>query len=283
LNRLLPIALTILGMVSIQTGAALAKRLFPVVGPDGATALRLILAASILILVWRPWRTAIAPRRLGAIALYGAALGAMNLCFYLALATVPLGIAVALELIGPLALALALSHNRLDLVWVALAAVGLLVLLPLAGGASLDWRGAALALSAGGFWALYIIFGSKTGQAGQGQAIAIGMAAAAIVGAPLGIVHAGTNLLLPAVLAFGLAIALLSSIIPYTAELYAMNRLPTQAFGVLMSVEPAIAALSGALLLGERLAPLQWAGIAAVIAASAGSTLTGRPHAAPEA
>ena len=109
------------------------------------------------------------------------------------------------------------------------------------------------------------------------------MTAAAIVGAPLGVVHAGANLLLPAVLAFGLAIALLSSIILYTLELYAMNRLPTQTFGVLMSVEPAVAALSGAILLGERLAPLQWAGIAAVIAASAGSTLTGRAHAAPEA
>jgi inner membrane transporter RhtA len=109
------------------------------------------------------------------------------------------------------------------------------------------------------------------------------MLAAAVVGAPLGLAHAGTNLLLPAVLAFGLAIALLSSILPYSMELYAMNRLPTQTFGVLMSVEPAIAALSGALLLGERLALLQWAGIVAVIAASAGSTLTGRPHAAPEA
>ncbi|MDB5452780.1 MAG: protein of unknown function transrane [Caulobacteraceae bacterium] len=281
MTRLLPVLLTLLGMVSIQTGAALAKQLFPDVGPDGATALRLILAAAILLIVWRPWRAPIGRKRLGAIALYGLTLGVMNLTFYLALATVPLGVAVALELIGPLALVL--SHNRLDLAWVALAAIGLLVLLPLTGASSLDWRGAALALAAGGFWALYIVFGSKTGQAGQGQAIAIGMLAAAVVGAPLGLAQAGTALLAPQILAFGLAIALLSSIVPYTAELYAMNRLPTQTFGVLMSVEPAIAALSGAILLGERLAPLQWAGIAAVIAASAGSTLTGRAHAAPEA
>jgi inner membrane transporter RhtA len=282
-NRALPIALTVLGMVSIQTGAALAKRIFPVVGPEGATALRLILAAAILLLVWRPWRKPIDRRRLIWVGLYGAALGAMNLSFYLALNTVPLGIAVALELIGPLTLALVHSRHRIDLVWVALAAAGLIVLLPLTGAGAIPWTGALLALTAGGFWALYIVFGSRTGTEGHGQAVSLGMLAAAIVGAPLGLAHAGTNLLLPAVLALGLAIALLSSILPYSMELYAMNRLPTRTFGVLMSVEPAIAALSGALLLGERLTPLQWTGVVAVIAASAGSTLTGRPHAAPEA
>lgn len=270
-------------MVSIQVGAALAKGLFPVVGAEGATALRLTLAALILLIVWRPWRTPIAPGRLGRIALYGATLGAMNVTFYLALKTIPLGIAVALELVGPLTLALGLSRNRMDFVWVALAAAGLFVLLPLAGSAALPWTGALLALAGGAFWALYIIVGSKAGQEGQGQAVSLGMVAAAIVGAPLGIAHTGLGLLAPAMLGFGLAIALLSSVIPYTLELYAMNRLPTKTFGVLMSIEPAIAALSGAALLGERLTPLQWSGIVAVIAASAGSTVTGRAHAAPEA
>jgi inner membrane transporter RhtA len=208
------------------------------------------------------------------IGLYGATLGAMNLVFYLALNTIPLGIAVALELIGPLTLALMHSRHRIDLVWVALAATGLLVLLPLTGAGALPWTGALLALAAGGFWALYIVFGSKTGTEHHGQAVALGMLTAAVVGAPLGVVHAGTALLAPGILAFGLAIAVLSSILPYTIELYAMNRMRTQTFGVLMSVEPAIAALSGAFVLGERLNILQWGGIVAVIAASAGSTLT---------
>jgi inner membrane transporter RhtA len=274
-NRSVPALLTVLGMVSIQAGAATAKRLFPVIGPDGATALRLIIAAAILLVVFRPWRTAVAPPRLAVIALYGATLGAMNLTFYFALSTVPLGVGVALELIGPLTLALLHSHHRIDLVWLALAAAGLLVLLPLTGAHAVPWGGALLALIAGGFWALYIVFGSRTGQ-DHGQAVSLGMLVAALVGAPLGVAHAGTNLLFPAVLAFGLAIAVMSSILPYTIELYAMNRLPTQTFGVLMSVEPAVAALSGAILLGERLNGLQWIGIAAVIAASAGSTLTSR-------
>ncbi|HET9160230.1 MAG TPA: EamA family transporter, partial [Caulobacteraceae bacterium] len=160
--------------------------------------------------------------------------------------------------------------------WLGLAAAGLLVLLPLTGGGAIPWGGALLALLAGGFWALYIVFGSRTGE-DHGQAVSLGMLVAGVVGAPLGVWHAGSNLMLPAILAFGLAIAVMSSILPYTIELYAMNRLPTQAFGVLMSVEPAVAALSGAIVLGERLSPLQWAGIAGVIAASAGSTLTSRP------
>ena len=276
MGRALPVTLTVLGMVSIQAGAAMAKRLFPAIGAEGATALRLILAAAILLIVFRPWRSPLDRKRLLWIGLYGATLGAMNLSFYLALNTVPLGIAVALELIGPLTLALLHSRHRIDLVWVALAAAGLAVLLPLTGAGAIPWTGALLALTAGALWALYIVFGSKTGTEGHGQAVALGMLAAAIVGAPLGVIHAGSSLLAPGILAFGLAIAVLSSILPYTIELYAMNRLPTQTFGVLMSVEPAIAAVSGAIVLSERLSVMQWAGIVAVIAASAGSTLTGR-------
>lgn len=281
MNRFIPVVLTLLGMVSIQGGAAIAKQMFPAVGGEGATALRSIMAAAILLAIWRPWRQPMTRQRALTILLYGATMGAMNLTFYLALATVPLGIAVALELIGPLVLAFVLSHNRMDLVWVAVAAGGLLVLLPLTGANALPWKGALLALTAGGFWALYIIFGSKTGRGDHGQAIAYGMLAAAVVGAPLGLVQAGTNLLAPNILGLGLVVAVLCSVIPYTVELYAMNRLPTQTFGVLMSVEPAIGAFSGALLLSEHLNVLQWAGIGAVIAASAGSTITGRAHAAP--
>jgi inner membrane transporter RhtA len=268
-------------MVSIQSGAALAKRLFPVIGADGATALRLLIAAWVLLMVWRPWRKPIPRQRLLWIGLYGATLGAMNLAFYLALDSIPLGIAVALELVGPLVLALIHSRHRIDLAWVALAVAGLAVLLPLTGAGALPWKGVILALLAGGCWALYIVFGSRTGTENHGQAVALGMLAAAIVGAPLGVIHAGTNLLLAPILGIGVAIAMLSSILPYSIELYAMNRLPTRTFGVLMSVEPAVAALSGAILLGERLSALQWAGIAAVIAASAGSTWSSRTAVAP--
>jgi inner membrane transporter RhtA len=277
LNRLLPVTLTVLGMVSIQVGAALAKGLFATIGPEGAVALRLVMAALILLAVWRPWRKPLKRRDLGVIALYGLTLGVMNLAFYSALKTIPLGIAVALEFTGPLTLALIASRRRMDLVWVALAVAGLAVLLPLRGADAVDWTGASLALFAGFCWALYIVFGQKLGGVDQGQAVSIGMVCAALVGAPLGIAHAGLDLLGPHALLIGLLIAALSSAIPYSLELYAMNRLPTVTFGVLMSLEPAIAAVAGGLILSETLTVWQWAGIAAVIAASAGAATEAKP------
>jgi inner membrane transporter RhtA len=277
MNRLLPVLLTVLAMVSIQTGAALAKGLFASIGPEGAVALRLVMAALILLAVWRPWRKPLKRRDLGVIALYGVTLGVMNLALYMALDRIPLGIAVALEFTGPLSLALIASRRRLDLVWVALAVAGLAVLLPLRGAHAVDWIGASLALLAGLCWALYIIFGQKLGDVDQGQAVSIGMVIAACVGAPLGIAHAGMDLFAPYALIIGLTIAALSSAIPYSLELYAMNRLPTAAFGVLMSLEPAIAAVSGGLILKESLTIWQWAGIGAVIVASAGAAFETKP------
>ncbi|MEH3117588.1 MAG: DMT family transporter [Methylorubrum populi] len=272
----LPILALVVGMVSIQSGAALAKGLFPVVGAAGVTTLRVGFSALILLAVWRPWRRSLERGEAGAIALYGAALGLMNLLFYLALRTIPLGIAVAIEFTGPLAVALSGSRRGLDLAWIGLAVLGLGLLLPLGDTVALDPTGAALALGAGLCWAGYIVFGQRAGRAGGGRAVALGMTVAAAVVAPVGIADAGTGLLTPNTLATGLVIAVLSSALPYSLEMFALTRLPRPAFGVLMSLEPAVAALAALALLGERLTPVQWGAIGCIVAASAGITAAGR-------
>lgn len=275
----LPILALVTAMVSIQSGAALAKGLFPVIGAAGVTALRVGFSALILLAVWRPWRRGPERGEIGAIALYGAALGLMNLLFYLALRTIPLGVAVAIEFTGPLAVALAGSRRSLDFAWIGLAVLGLGLLLPLSGTKVLDPTGAALALGAGLCWAGYIVFGQRAGRAGGGRAVALGMAVAALVVAPVGVAQAGADLLAPATLATGLVIAVLSSALPYSLEMFALTRLPRPAFGVLMSLEPTVAALAALALLGERLTPVQWGAIGCIVAASAGITLTGRRRA----
>lgn len=285
---LVPVLLVLAAMVSLQTGASLAKGLFPVVGTPGTVALRLGLGAAILCAVLRPWRLFTAgggmtPAALKAVAVYGAALGAMNLTFYMSLRTVPLGIAVALEFVGPLAVALAGARRRTDVLWVVLAVVGLLLLLPLDGMESgVDPVGAGYALTAGVFWAVYILFGKKAGTDLGTRGSALGAALAAVLVVPVGVADAGSALLSPAVLLPGLGVAVLSTALPYTLEIVALSRLPSATFGTLMSAEPAIAALCGLVLLGETLSLLQWLAIAAVIAASAGATATIRPaNAAP--
>ncbi len=272
----LPILALVAGMVSIQSGAALAKGLFPAVGAAGVTTLRVGFSALILLAVWRPWRRSLALGEAGAIALYGAALGLMNLLFYLALRTIPLGIAVAIEFSGPLAVALAGARRGLDVAWIGLAVLGLGLLLPLGEANTLDPTGAALALGAGLCWAAYIVFGQRAGRAGGGRAVAFGMGVAALVVAPAGIAEAGADLLVPGTLATGLVIAVLSSALPYSLEMFALTRLPRPAFGVLMSLEPAIAAVAALALLGEQLTLVQWAAIGCVVAASAGITVAGR-------
>ncbi|WP_110350953.1 EamA family transporter [Methylobacterium sp. B4] len=266
-------------MVSIQSGAALAKGLFPVVGAAGVTTLRVGFSALILLAVWRPWRRSPERGEIGAIALYGAALGLMNLLFYLALRTIPLGVAVAIEFTGPLAVALFGSRRALDFAWIGLAVLGLGLLLPLGETSTLDPTGAALALGAGLCWAGYIVFGQRAGRAGGGRAVALGMAVAALVVAPVGIAEAGADLLVPATFGTGLVIAVMSSALPYSLEMFALTRLPRPAFGVLMSLEPAVAALAALALLGERLTLVQWGAIGCIVAASAGITVMGRRRA----
>ncbi|GJE40057.1 EamA family transporter [Methylobacterium persicinum] len=277
----LPIAALLTGMVSLQGGAAIAKSLFPAIGAAGTASLRVGFSALVLLAVWRPWRRSLSTREAGWIALYGAALGAMNLLFYLSLTRLPIGPAVAVEFTGPLLLAVAGSRRPTDFAWIALAVLGLGLLLPLGGAGGLDPLGIALALAAGVAWALYILFGQRAGRADGGQAVAFGMLVAALVVAPVGVAEAGTVLFAPATLALGFAVALLSSALPYSLEMVALRRLDRTSFGVLMSLEPAVAALLAYALIGEALTPVQWLAIALVIAASAGITATGRPRTAP--
>jgi inner membrane transporter RhtA len=280
-SQLLPAASIVLAMCSIQYGAALAKGLFPVLGPLGATTLRLLLAALLLALVFRPWRGGLPAGGRRAIAGYGIALGLMNLCYYLALARAPMGIVVAVEFTGPLAVAIAASRRPVDFLWVLLAVAGLLLLVPWRSGtASVDGAGLGLALLSGFFWALYIVFGTRAGAVHGGRGVALGMIVAALVALPF-----GGDLLRDAVLdwkilGLGLAVATLSSALPYVLEMHAMQQMPTRTFGIFMSVEPAIAALSGFLFLGERLAALQFIAIACVVLASLGSAATSRRPAA---
>jgi inner membrane transporter RhtA len=278
-STLLPVSVLLVAMASIQSGASLAKSLFPVIGPQGTTTLRLVFAAIMLTLILRPWRARISKESLKPLILYGLALGGMNLMFYMSLRTIPLGIAVALEFTGPLAVALFASRRAIDFIWIGLAALGLWLLLPLGKtGGHLDLTGMAYALGAGVCWALYILYGAKAGNDHGMQGAALGVLVAAIFTAPIGIAHAGADLLRPELLPVALGVALLSTAIPYTLEMVALTRLPTQTFGTLMSIEPAFGALSGLIFLGEHLSLLQWLAIFCIILASIGCTVTAPPR-----
>lgn len=268
------VAMLLISMVSYQCGASLAKHLFPQVGAEGATAYRLGLSALILLL-WRRPRRSGAARDRRALWAYGLSMGAMNLVFYLSLRTIPLGIAVALEFTGPLALAVFSSRRLLDLLWIALVVAGLALLLPLQGPAqTLDPVGVIYALAAGVGWALYIIWGQKAGAAYGADAVTLGTCIGALLAIPFGVAHAGSALLSPALLPYAFGVALLSSALPYSLEMVALTRLPARTFSTLLSLEPAIAAVTGVVFLQERLTALQWLAIAAIITAAAGTALS---------
>ncbi|KAB1070478.1 EamA family transporter [Methylobacterium planeticum] len=280
-SLVLPVGALVAGIVSLCVGTAFAKHLFPAVGAAGTTAYRVGFAALLLCAVWRPWRWRLSGRDAGTLALYGAVLGAMNLLFYLSLRTIPLGIAVAIEFTGPLAVALLASRRLADVLWVGLAALGLaLLLLPgwLTAGPGamrpLDPTGLACVLGAALCWALYIVFGQQAGRLHGGQAVSLGLGVAALVVLPAGIAEAGAALLDPRLIGLGLAVAILSSALPYSLEMVALKRLPRQTFGVLLSLEPAIAALAGLAILSERLSLPEGCAIACIVAASAGSTVS---------
>ena len=274
-STLLPVALLVVAMASIQAGAAIAKGMFAVVGPIGAVTLRVLFAALLLGIVLRPWRVRRSAAAWRTVLVYGLALGGMNCLFYAALRTVPLGVATALEFTGPLAVAMLASRRLVDFLWIALAVVGLLLLLPLGGAsAALDPAGVAYALAAGVCWALYILFGRRAGAEHGLQTTAVGMAVAAVVVLPFGVASAGAALLTPSILPYAVVVAVLSSALPYSLEMFALPRLPARTFGTLMSVEPAFGALSGLVILDERLAGQQWLALAAIVAASIGTTLT---------
>ena len=273
----LPILVILISMVSIQSGASLAKSLFPLIGAPGVTALRLALGTLILVVVFKPWRLRFAKAQRLPLLFYGLSLGAMNYLFYLSLQRIPLGIAVALEFTGPLAVALFSSRRAVDFIWVILAVVGLWFLLPLGQDvAHVDLTGALLALGAGAGWAVYILSGRRAGEEHGPATVAMGSLIAAIVFVPLGAFQAADALWHWSILPLGLAIAVLSTALPYSLEMIALTRLPTRTFGTLMSMEPALAALSGMVFLGEMLTLSQTLALGAIIAASMGSTLTMR-------
>ena len=277
-QRFIPFLAVLGSVTALGVGTSWAKQaLFPAVGAQGTTAVRVGLSALLMLMLWRPWRWRLSRADAQAVALYGAALGAMNLMFYLSLQTLPFGLAVAIEFAGPLAVAIWSSRRAVDFVWVALAIVGLALLLPLGlSGSTLDPLGVLYAVGAAVFWALYIVFGKRAGHLHAGQSVSLGLLVAALVVVPVGVAHAGAALLSPSVLLVGVAVAAISSALPISLEMMALKRLPKEAFGIMISMEPAVAALLALALLGERLDTVQWLAIGCIVAASMGSAATAR-------
>ena len=269
-------ALVLGAIASVQFGSAIAATLFARVGPGGAVLLRLVSATIVLLALWRPRLRGRSRRELVLAVMFGVVLAGMNLSFYQALARIPLGVAVTIEFVGPLAVAVSGSRRLLDLVWVTLAAVGILALTH--GGAhGLNALGVAFALIAGCLWAAYILLNARVGQAFErGTGLALAMLVASVVALPAGVIDGGTRILEPRTLAVGAAVGMLSSAIPYSLELEALRRIAASVFGVLMSLEPAMAALAGLLVLGQGLSARALVGIALVIAASVGASRRAR-------
>ena len=259
-------------IVSVQCGAALATTLFDEIGAAGAVFLRSLLAALVMLVVARRSLWIRRGRHLWDVVLFGAILAGLNLAFYASLERLPLGVAVTLEFVGPLGVAVFGSRRGRDVVWALLAAIGIVLLSDGAGSGGIDPLGAALALTAGGFWAAYILQSARLGNSYPGLGgLALAMAISAVLVAPFGIAQGGGDLLTPANLAVGLAVGLLSSAIPFALELEALRRLPSAAFGVLMSLEPAVAAIVGFVALSQGLSAVEAIAIALVVAASAGA------------
>lgn len=269
----MPSAGLVVGAIaSVQFGAAIAATLFDRVGPAGTVLLRLLFGSVVLLAVWRPRLAGYTRRELTLAAVFGLVLGAMNLSFYAALSRVPLGIAVSLEFVGPLSVALLGSRRGLDLLWVALAALGI-VALTQGDTHGLNGLGVALALLAGVFWGAYILLNARLGRLFPGgSGLALAMCVATLAATPLGIVEGGSHLLDGESLLAGVAVGVLSSAIPYSFEVEALRRIATSVFGVLMSMEPGFAALAGLLVLGQHLSARVLAGIALVIVASVGAS-----------
>lgn len=272
------ILLVLGGIVSVQAGAAIATGLFDDVGPAGTVLLRVAISAVLLLAIWRPALPGRDDPGIGRdVVLFGLVLAAMNFSFYEAIDRIPLGIAVTLEFVGPLGVAVLRSRRRLDLVFAALAAVGIALLSPLPGG-SLDLAGMALALLAGAFWGLYIVLSARVGAAlPGGRGLALAMVVATVVLIPGGVAEGGSSLLGGGVLLAALGIATLSSAIPYSLEMEALRRLPEGVFGVLMSIEPAVAAMIGYIALSQDLSARELVAIGFVLTASAGALSASAP------
>ena len=260
--------------LSLNVGAAVAKHLFPLIGVEGVTAYRVGFAALLMMVVFRPWRTPPTWPQACNVAVYGSVIGLMNLMIYRSFNLIPLGIAVAIEVAGPLTVAVLSSRRPRDVVAIALAVAGLYFLLPIHGRVDqLDPVGVAYAAGAAVCWALYIVFGKRVSVMHGGQSVAWGMTAASLFILPVGAWYSGSVLLMPSYMAIGLAIAVMSSALPYTLEMLSMRNLSSRTFSMFSSAAPALSALAGMLLLGEHLTLTQWLAIAAIVMASALTTL----------
>ncbi|MFF3503699.1 DMT family transporter [Streptomyces sp. NPDC003247] len=274
LGSLGPVGLVLAGGVSVQFGGALAVMLMPRAGALGVVTLRLVVAAVVLLLVCRPRLRGHTRADWGTVIAFGIAMAGMNGLFYQAVARIPLGLAVTLEVLGPLALSVLASRRAVNVVWAGLALAGVF-LLGGGGFGDLDLVGAAFALGAGAMWAAYIVFSARTGRRfPQADGLALAMAVGALLFLPLGIAESGAKLVDPVTLGLGAAVALLSSVLPYTLELLALRRLPASTFAILMSLEPALAAAAGFLVLDQALSAMEAVAIALVIAASMGAVRT---------
>ena len=272
-----PLVSILLAIFSVQGGATIAKTLFPVLGAAGTTTIRIGLSAIILLAAFRPPVHRFTAAQWRAVVPYGVTIAVMNLLFYQALVRIPLGLAVTLEFVGPLAVAIVGSRRALDAVWVVLAAIGIALIAPWEKGSVIDPIGVALALLTGVCWAAYIVLGGRVSQLlTGGVAVATGMSIATLIVLPFGVAGGGLARLAPRLYAAGIAVAVLSSALPFTLEMHALRALPGRTFSILMSLEPAVAALCGLVFLGEHLTQAQWAAVGLVIAASVGATVTAR-------
>lgn len=282
--EILPVPAVLLSIISVQVGAAIAKGIFPVLGAISTSSLRIGLSALILLMVNRPNLRKITRDQWKAAAWYGLVLGLMNVIFYMAIARIPLALGVALEFVGPLVLALTKSKQKIDFLWVILAAAGIALITPWSNN-GLNITGMLLALLTGVFWATYIVLGGRISKMMNGStAVTIGMLFAAAIVVPAAIGDGLITHLKPWMLLSGFALALMSSTIPFTLEMNALRKIPAKTFSILMSLEPAVAAISGLVFLHEYLSLYEWLAIALIIVASAGTTLNAMkpPHVAAE-
>lgn len=271
-----PVPAVLLSIISVQCGAAIAKTLFPAIGAAGTASIRIGISAIILLLAYRPNLKQITGNQWKIVVPYGLALGAMNLIFYLAIERIPIGLAVTLEFIGPLLVAIIGSKRMIDYCWVLLAAMGIVLIAPWSND-RIDLLGVVFALLAGALWAAYIVLGGKISKImNSGQAVSTGMLFAAILILPFGLFENGLANLTPKFLGMGVALALLSSAIPFTLEMKALGQLPPRTFSILMSLEPAAAAICAFIFLQENLSFYEILAVVCVVIASAGSTLTAK-------
>ncbi|RZJ77398.1 MAG: DMT family transporter [Flavobacterium sp.] len=271
-----PVPAVLLAIISVQCGAAIAKTLFPALGAAGTASIRIGVSALILLLAYRPNLKQITPQQWKIVVPYGLSLGAMNLVFYFAIERIPIGLAVTLEFIGPLLVAIIGSRRVVDYLWVLLAAAGIVLIAPWTND-RIDTLGVLFALLAGALWAAYIVLGGKISKImNSGQAVSTGMLFAAILILPFGFYENGLVNLTPKFLGMGIALALLSSAIPFTLEMKALGQLPPRTFSILMSLEPAAASICAFIFLQENLTFYEILAVLCVVIASAGSTLTAK-------